>query len=74
MPQETISQVKNFYMLKFPTSKIYDEELVLNDLPLGLQRLVRLELFKDVVESSDFFFGVDEQVYINNFFYLNIKY
>jgi CRP-like cAMP-binding protein len=63
MPQETISKVKNFYMLKFPTLKIYDEEQVLNDLPLGLQRLVRLELFKDVVESSDFFFGVDEQVY-----------
>jgi CRP-like cAMP-binding protein len=63
MPQETISKVKNFYMLKFPTSKIYDEEKVLTDLPLGLQRLVRLELFKDVVESSDFFFGVDQQVY-----------
>ena len=33
-------QVKNFYMLKFPTMRIYDEDRVLNDLPLGLQRMV----------------------------------
>ena len=36
---------------------------MLNDLPSGLQQLVRVELFKDVVQQSALFNSVDPQVY-----------
>ena len=49
LPQDVQERVKSFYMLKFPTMRIYDEERVLCDLPYGLQKQVRLELFKDVI-------------------------
>jgi hypothetical protein len=50
-------------MLKFPTMRIYDEARVMGDLPSGLKRTLQFELFKDVLELSPFFYGVNKDVH-----------
>ena len=53
-------------MLKFPTMRIYDIESVLNGLPKGLARMTKMELFKDVLELSPFFYGMNISQSINS--------
>jgi hypothetical protein len=57
--KDLIAKLKSFYMLKFPTMRIYDESSVLDGLPKGLARAVKIELFKDVLVQSPFFYGMD---------------
>jgi len=59
LPAELANKVKSFYMLKYPTMRIYDEERILKDLPYGLRRIVQLELFHDIITSCAFFYGLD---------------
>ena len=55
LPAELRSKIRSFYMLRFPTMKIFNEELILQDLPVGLATEVRLELFRDVVNRCVLF-------------------
>ena len=59
LPVELRHKIRGFYMLKFPTMKIFDEELILADLPLGLANEVRVELFRDVVHMCVLFQSMD---------------
>jgi CRP-like cAMP-binding protein len=52
-------KLKSFYMLKFPTMRIYDEKSVLDGLPKGLARMTKMELFADVLQICPFFYGMD---------------
>ena len=70
LPQDVQERVKSFYMLKFPTMRIYDEERVLCDLPYGLQKQVRLELFKDVIALAPMFYGVSSSLHAQLCMYL----
>ena len=47
-------KLKSFYMLKFPTMRIYDEKSVLDGLPKGLARMTKMELFADVLQICPF--------------------
>jgi CRP-like cAMP-binding protein len=55
LPQDLIKKLKSFYMLKFPTRRIFHEHLILEDLPLELRKEIHLELFRDVVAMSPLF-------------------
>jgi CRP-like cAMP-binding protein len=57
--EDLIMKLKSFYMLKFPTMRIHDEKSVLDGLPKGLARAVKIELFKDILQSSPFFYGMN---------------
>jgi len=59
LPEYLCVRLKSFYMLKFPTMRIYDEDAVLEGLPKGLASEVKIELFKDVMMICPFFFGMD---------------
>jgi hypothetical protein len=54
-----VAKLKGFYMLKFPTMRIYDEHSVFAGLPKGLSRAVKIELFNDVLMNSPIFYGMD---------------
>lgn len=56
---ELRAKIRCFYMLKFPTMKIFDEEGILEDLPGGLANQVRVELFRDVVQKCVLFQSMD---------------
>jgi len=53
-------KLKSFYMLKFPTMRIYDEKSVLDGLPKGLARMTKMELFADVLQICPFFYGMSD--------------
>jgi len=55
LPKELRSTIRSFYMLKFPTMKIFDEGGILSDLPEALANQVRFELFRDVVQKCPLF-------------------
>ena len=59
LPKELRSRIRSFYMLKFPTMKIFDEEGILDDLPEALANQVRFELFRDVVQKCPVFAKMD---------------
>jgi len=56
---DLVAKLKGFYMLKFPTMRIYDEHSVFDGLPKGLSRAVKIELFNDVLRNSPIFYGMD---------------
>lgn len=55
IPQDITNKIMSFYMLKFPLRRIYDDEAIMNDLPLGLRKEVSVQLFEDVVKSVPLF-------------------
>jgi CRP-like cAMP-binding protein len=59
LPEYLCVRLKSFYMLKFPTMRIYDEDSVLEGLPQGLAKEVRIELFKDIMLICPLFYGMD---------------
>jgi CRP-like cAMP-binding protein len=58
--------MKSFYMLKFPTMRIYDEHAVIDGLPKGLARAVKMELFQDVLNHCPLFFGMNVGLPVRN--------
>jgi len=65
---ELRKKLNDFYMLKFPTMKIFDEERVFAGLPWGLKRLVCTEIFQDVLRGCPLFHGMSDTVHdVTNF-------
>ena len=63
---ELVQKMKSFYMLKFPTMRIYDEHAVIDGLPKGLARAVKMELFQDVLNHCPLFFGMNVGLPVRN--------
>lgn len=59
LPKPLQSEIRSFYMLKFPTMKVFDEEGILTDLPQALANQVRFNLFRDVVQQCPVFVRMD---------------
>ena len=55
IPEHLTDKIRSFYMLKFPLSRIYDEDAIMNDLPVGLRKEMAVELFADVLETVPLF-------------------
>ena len=55
LPPDLREMIRGFYMLKFPTMKIFDEELIINDMPTALGKQVRVALHQDVVQKCPLF-------------------
>lgn len=55
LPKHLVAKTQSFYMLKFPTRRIWNEEQILMDLPIELRKEIFLELFRDVVAMSPLF-------------------
>jgi hypothetical protein len=51
LTKEISLRLHEFCMLKYPNQRKYDEEGVLESLPLGIRRAVKLELFSDVIRK-----------------------
>ena len=49
LPDELRTKIRSYYMLRFPTMKVFDEEQILQDLPVALARQVKESLFCDIV-------------------------
>ena len=46
------NKIHAYYMTRFPTMRVFDEERILNDLPMGLRVEVSRHLFSDLVDSE----------------------
>uniref|UniRef100_A0A7S4PDA0 Cyclic nucleotide-binding domain-containing protein n=1 Tax=Guillardia theta TaxID=55529 RepID=A0A7S4PDA0_GUITH len=64
LPEELVQQIKSFYMLKFPAMRIFDEDAIFADLPSGLSKAVKVELFKDIVLQCPLFHAVERSIAI----------
>jgi hypothetical protein len=62
LSSDLTERLRSFYMLKFPTMRIYDDETVMSGLPTGLARSVKFELFQDLLSMSPFFYGMDVHI------------
>lgn len=60
IPEHITNKIRSFYMLKFPLSRIYDDDAIMGDLPLGLRKEVSVELFEDVVKSVPLFMRLSQ--------------
>ncbi len=49
LPDELRTKIRSYYMLRFPTMKVFDDEQILQDLPVALARQVKESLFCDIV-------------------------
>ena len=61
MPHEMRKKLRSFYMLKFPTMRIFDEGAILADLPHSLRQEVRVELYRDIVSEVPLFAMCDSE-------------
>jgi CRP-like cAMP-binding protein len=52
---ELEERIKNFYSVRFPTSKIFNESCILEDLPTSLRKETLIELYRDIVCSVPLF-------------------
>jgi len=59
LTKEISLRLREFCMLKYPNQRKYDEEGVLEALPLGIRRAVKLELFSDVIRKCPLFYGME---------------
>jgi len=55
LSKDTRTKILTYYGLRYPTMKVFDDEEILQDLPLALARQVKVELFCDVVNSCVLF-------------------
>lgn len=62
---ELTENIKSYYMMKYPTAKIYDERQIMDELPHGLKRQFQLELFQDLVKKVPLFAKCDDGVQID---------
>eukprot|EP00282_Hemiselmis_andersenii_P037308 CAMPEP_0169433248 /NCGR_PEP_ID=MMETSP1042-20121227/3907_1 /TAXON_ID=464988 /ORGANISM="Hemiselmis andersenii, Strain CCMP1180" /LENGTH=1094 /DNA_ID=CAMNT_0009543769 /DNA_START=78 /DNA_END=3358 /DNA_ORIENTATION=- len=51
VPQEARFKVLNFYSMKFPNQKLFNELSIMEDLPEGLRNEISTFLYKDIVED-----------------------
>ena len=63
LPLGLRKKLRDYYALKFPTMKMYDDQAVLDGLPIGLQKEVRIEMYADTMKKSWFFHGIQEDAF-----------
>ena len=49
LSQELVDRIKGFYMIRFPTMKVFHEARILEDLPTSLRKETYIELYRDIV-------------------------
>ena len=55
MQPEIVERIKNFYRIRYPTSKIFNESKILADLPVSLRKEAYVELYYDIVSHVPIF-------------------
>ena len=55
MQPEIVERIKNFYRIRYPTSKIFNESKILADLPVSLRKEAYVELYYDIVSNVPIF-------------------
>jgi len=53
--QELVERIKGYYMIRFPTMKIFNETRIMDDLPTSLRKETYIELYRDVVSQVPMF-------------------
>lgn len=46
---QLVERIKGYYMIRFPTMKIFNETRIMDDLPTSLRKEIYIELYRDVV-------------------------
>jgi CRP-like cAMP-binding protein len=54
-------QVKNYYQLKFPSERIFDEPAIMTSLPRELRYKMCLELYADMMQLAPLFMACDDK-------------
>jgi hypothetical protein len=60
-PKELMKRLRSYYMLKFPTKMIFDEESILASLEESLRKECYLHLYRDIVSNVVLFALCDER-------------
>eukprot|EP00290_Baffinella_frigidus_P024350 CAMPEP_0180263796 /NCGR_PEP_ID=MMETSP0987-20121128/45472_1 /TAXON_ID=697907 /ORGANISM="non described non described, Strain CCMP2293" /LENGTH=469 /DNA_ID=CAMNT_0022234049 /DNA_START=13 /DNA_END=1421 /DNA_ORIENTATION=+ len=58
---DLVERTKSFYMLKFPTMRIFNEMEVLDDLDAGLRKEVYIEMYQDIIKIVPLFRACNEE-------------
>eukprot|EP00961_Rhodomonas_salina_P113533 1527362-Rhodomonas_salina.1 len=57
-----VDKAMSYYMLKFPTLRLFDEDSILLDLPRELSKELLVELYADVIQDSPIFGVLSKEV------------
>lgn len=52
-------KAESYYMRRFPTERVFDEENIFRDLPVEIRKELSLELYHDIVEKCPLFASCD---------------
>ena len=61
---QTTSKIMEFYMHLYPSKQIHNDQDILADMPFAFSSEVQQFLLNDFVNSSAFFYGMHETVYV----------